>query len=256
MEIKLEPLTLGSLTDLETCELAQRFLAQFESIPPASPKTDVSILNRSVGNLTTCSTAYFKSIVKVQGSSITHELAMADKVRDTAIKTFRKALKLGALSLNSSQVKAAHHLQVLLHEYKGIERLNYEAETMAIDKLVSELEGSNYASQVELLNLQMYVNHIKESGLSFKTLSHQRLSVEAQKEVFDTRQLRSQLMKEFKEMCLYVMVMASVTSDPYFINVLTRINAIRKQYADIVAHRKGVATARKAVAKPSRNNFV
>ena len=153
----------------------------------------------------------------MQGSSITNEVAEADVLRDRAITAFRKALKLGGLSLNEQEVEAAHHIMVCLKEYKGIERLNYEAETLAIDKLVSELESTSYAPQVVILNLQGYVNCIKESALRFKALSHERFTEQAQKEVFDARKLRRQLLNEYKDMCLYVAVTASTTSSYNFV---------------------------------------
>jgi hypothetical protein len=133
-----------------------------------------------------------------------------------------------------------------------VEHLNYEAETMAIDKLIDELQSAKYAPLVTSLLLTRYVQRLKTSNDSFKAQFGTRITGEAFQESFDTRALRQDLMDYYRDFTLYLQVMVTTTSEPYFAQVLAIVNTARKYYADMLATRRGKADAQKAAAKEAQ----
>jgi hypothetical protein len=54
------------------------------------------------------------------------------------------------LSDGQAEVEASLVLRILFKTFKNLVTLNYEAESIGIDKLVSDLERVNYANKVTL----------------------------------------------------------------------------------------------------------
>jgi len=252
MKIELVRLSLSSLTNLESNELVKRFLADMEAVPPADPRVDVTVFNQYVQGLSTRSAAFQKALLGIQGNAATQNVVALDGERDTSVRVLRKAIKLALCSDVPAEAEAAHKLMVLLAMYKEVEYLNYEAETMAIDKLIDELQNATYAPMVTSLLLTRYVQRLKTSNDSFKAQFGTRITGEAFQESFDSRALRQDLMDYYRDFTLYLQVMATTTSEPYFVQVLAIVNAARKYYADMLATRRGKAAAQKAAVKEAQ----
>ena len=63
-----------------------------------------------------------------------------------------------------AEVEASRVLSILFDNFKNLPALSYEAETIAIDKLVGELEKENYATEINLLQVSRYVLRMKTTN--------------------------------------------------------------------------------------------
>lgn len=243
MSYKLESLSVDRLTQLELGELTLRTASDIGNIPPApDPRTDTAPLTGYLESLTTKGNLFKKAILKTQAGSDTQAIEMADSARDNAFRILKKAVQLGSYSSVAAEAQAAHNISVKLKAYKDIEKLGYGPETLALTKLVEELEGLR-AGDVARLALGRYVAAVKTANNAFKALIDSRVTTTAFEEQYDIRALRADLAKTYREFMLYLQVMANLPNNGYFVQLLNVANVSRKSYADELARRQGIILA-------------
>ncbi|MBL7966698.1 MAG: hypothetical protein JNK09_06825 [Prolixibacteraceae bacterium] len=235
MVLNLEPVRTTNLTNMEAGQLIRRTLDDFATIDQQL-MVDAP-LNAYVQEIGRQKGFYEKALAQVRKSEETEKIGLADKNRDQAIQAFTKSLKLYGVSDDVAEVEASRGLSIVLSNFKGLADLNYEAETMAIDKLVSELESPAHAAKVGLLNLGRYISRLKTTNEAFKTLFANRLVAEASTESYDMKVIRAELMKKYADMANYVLAMAKALNSPLFLTALNLLNASRKYYSDMLARR-------------------
>lgn len=248
MKLKLEPLKTANLTNMEVGQLTVRHLSDLDSIDPAS-KTDAPF-NAYTNDLGLQLGEYQKGLAQVQKNEETEKIVVADATRDKAASAIGAALKLHAMSDVPEEVEASRSLGILFGTYKNLTTLNYEAETLAIDKLVSKLTSPTYSDKISLLQMDRYITRLQNANEAFKTLFSGRMVTTAMTESYDMKTLRTALLNKYSDFANYVLAMAKATDNPLFANALTLLNTARKYYNDMLAKR----TAPKAEkAKPENN---
>ncbi len=235
MMLKLEPVRTSDLTNMEAGQLIRRTLDDLATIDQAL-MIDVP-LNAYVQEITLQKGSYEKALAQIRKSEETEKIGLADKNRDKAVDAFGKALKLYGVSDDEAEVEASRGLSIVFTSFKGLADLNYEAETMAIDKLVTELESPTHAAKIGLLNMGRYVARLKTTNEAFKTLFANRLVTEASTETYDMKVIRAELLKKYADMANYLLAMAKALKSPLFLNALNLLNASRKYYSDLLARR-------------------
>jgi hypothetical protein len=246
MSLKLEPLNASVLTNMEFGQLMNRHISDLTTIAPAM-LTDAPF-NNYVQQITAKLATYNKALAQVQKNAETDKIAQSDTIRDKAISAFSASLKLYALSDDQAEVEASRVLSILLKTFKNLAKLNYEAESIGIDKLVSDLESVNYANKVTLLNIGRYVTRMKMANQNFKTLFSNRMVVEASAETYNLKALRKETLKLYSEFTAYVPAMANANNTPLFTSALALLNTARKYYADLVARRATVKEVKEPAA--------
>ena len=238
MIMKLEVLRTSDLTNIEFGQLMNRHTNDLATIAPAM-LTDAPF-NYYVSQITAKSAIYLKALAQVQKNDETDKIAVSDAVRDKAIDAFSKALKLAAASDDPEEIAASKSLGTLFKTFKDLATLNYEAETLGIDKLVSELNGADYADKVDFLNIGKYVTRMDTANQNFKTLFTGRIVTEAMTESYDMKAIRKEMSKLYSDFTTYILAMAKVPeAPPLFSTALNLLNLGRKYYADMLATRIG-----------------
>ena len=235
MKLKLEPLRTPGLTNMEVGQLIIRHLTDLNTINPAS-KTDAPF-NAYINDLGLQSVEYQKGLAQVQMNEETQKIVLADANRDKANSAFGAGLKLYALSDIPEEVEASRSLGILFGTYKNLSTLSYEAETLAIDKLVGELLSPAYSSKVNLLQMDRYVTRMRNANEAFKPLFSGRMVGNAMTETYDMKILRAALLNKYSDFAKYVLAMAKATNNPLFADALNLLNTARKYYDDMVAKR-------------------
>ena len=248
MNVILEPLKISVLTNMEAGQLMNRHLSDLATI-------DSSLLtnapyNNYVQKIGTKMELYQNALAQVQKSEETEKIGLADAARDKAISAFNMALKLHAASDDPAEVEASRSLKILFDTFKNIARLNYEAETLAIDKLTGELNSPAYTEKVNYLHMSKYVARMAETNAAFKSLFSGRMVTTATTESFDMKTIRTELSATYNDFTAYVLAMAKATNNPLFTAALNLLNTARKYYADQLARRTASKTEE---AKPSVN---
>ncbi len=245
MKLKLEPLKTSNLTNMEVGQLTIRHLSDLDTIDP-SLKTDAPF-NAYTNDLGLQLGEYQKGLAQVQKNEETEKIVVADATRDKAASAIGAALKLHAMSDIPEEVEASRSLSILFGTYKNLTTLNYEAETLAIDKLTGELNSPAYSEKINMLHMSKYVARLSEANAVFKNLFSGRMVNTAMTESYDMKILRTALLNKYSDFANYTLAMAKATDNPLFANALTLLNTARKYYNDMLAKR----TAPKAEkAKP------
>ena len=182
--------------------------------------------------------SYEKGLARVHKNQETEKISRADKARDKAVVAFSVNLKLYQLSDDPAEFDASRNLGILYKSFKNPTKLNYEAESIAIDQLVNDLEGAQYADKVALLNIGQYVARMKAANQQFKTLFSGRMVSGAMTETYNMRVMRSEMLAVYNEFTAYILAMANATRTPQFITTLALLNTARKYYFDLLARRK------------------
>lgn len=126
--------------------------------------------------------------------------------------------------------------------------MSYEAESLAIDKLVSELKGATYNPKITILQMGRYVTRLETTNATFKALFGNRLVTTAVTENYDLKQIRKEMLAQYADFCDYLLAMAKATNAPLFPAALNLLNTARKYYADQLA--RHTATKKTEETKP------
>lgn len=235
MKHLLEPLRTSVLTNMEGGQLMKRHLNDLRTIDPAL-LTDAPF-NAYVKDLTGYAEKYEKALAQVRTMEKTEKIALADDLRDKALEAFGTALKLYSISDDPAEVEASRVLRILYDTFANLTRLNYEAETIGIDKLVSELAGPKYSVKVSLLKMERYVTRISTANEAFKLQFGGRMTTTAMTETYDLKSIRMEMLGRYSEFCNYVLAMAKALNTSLFTTTLNLLNTARKYYADLLARR-------------------
>lgn len=248
MTLILEPLETSALTHMEAGQLMNRHTSDLDTID-SSLLTDLPY-NNYVLKIGDKMKIYWNALAQVQKSEETEKIELADATRDKGISAFNIALKLHATSDDPTEVEASRSLGILFGTYKNLAKLNYEAETLAIDKLTSELNSPAYAEKVNYLHMSKYVTRLTDANNSFKNLFSGRMVTTANTESYDMKAIRKELQYTYNDFTAYVLAMAKATNSPLFLTALNLLNTARKYYADQLARR---TAPKKEEMKPSVN---
>jgi hypothetical protein len=220
---------------MEGGQLLKRHLSDLATIDPAL-LTDAPF-NTYVQDLTGLSGNHENALVQVQKSEETEKIVLADDARDKAVVSFRLALKLHASSDDPAEVEASRSLSILFNSFKNLATLNYEAQTLAIDKLTGDLNSQAYSEKINFLHMSNYVTRLEETNATFKTLFSGRMVTTAMTETYDMKSIRKETFKKYSDFCDYVLAMAKALNTPLFITSLNLLNTARKYYSDQLARR-------------------
>lgn len=238
MAQELESLRLAALTHMEAGQLIKRHLADFGTINTTLLTN--APFNKYLQVLTNRSALYEKALAQIRKNEETDKIVRADSERDMAVEAFSRALKLYAVSDVAAEVDASKSLSILFGMFKNLAKLNYEAESIAIDKLVSELASPAYGAKVSVLQIDRYVQRMKTTNDKFKALFGNRMVVEASAETYNMKVLRKEMLDTYNEFTTYVLAMASAVNTPLFSTSLNLLNTARKYYSDLLARRTPV----------------
>ena len=233
MNLELEILRTYNLTNLEVGQLMLRHLSDLNTIEP-SLKIDVPY-NAYVSDLTAKMVHYQKGLLLAQKNAETEKILLADSLRDKSMSAIGATLKLYSMSEDPLEVEASRCLSILFGPFKKLNALNYEAQTLASEKLVDDLFSPAYSSYVSTLQMERYVSRMGETNNNFKTLFGGRMVSTSLTETFDMKLLRTELLKKYSDFAEYVLSMAKVTNSPLVITTLDLLNGARKYYNDQMA---------------------
>ena len=230
MNYILEPLTISALTNMEAGQLMIRHQNDLNTIDPAL-RTDVPY-NSYMERIGIKTELYFAALAQVRKNEETEKIVLADDARDKAVSSFNLALKLHASADDPEEVEASRSLRILFDTFKNIAKLNYEAESLAIDKLVNDLNSEAYSEKIAYLHMTKYVTRLSETNDIFKNLFGGRMVGTAMTESYDMKTIRKEMQVLYTDFVEYVFAMAKAIESQLFTTALNLLNAARKYYND------------------------
>jgi hypothetical protein len=194
------------------------------------------------------SLAYDKAMMQISKSSETANIAKADALRDQAITVIQRYLTVYEFANDPEVLSAYASLNTLFANYKGLQNWNYEEQSNGLDNFIADLQSDKYKKMVEATSMSGYVKQLQETNNSFKTLFNGRIQESSAKDVFDVKELKTDLKLTYEKMISYVLAMANAMDTEEFNGSLKIINTIRKHYSDMLAKRNSTV---KIVAEAS-----
>lgn len=237
--MKLYAISTSRLQVLESGQFINRFFIDFDN-EGLDASTDSEFESLYI-DLKEQSVVYNAAVLQVKAKSETETIAKLDLIRDQKITTIRRAVSVFEYTDDPAKRVAYQEARVILKKYNHLEKSNYEAETLGIDKLVTELKNAKF-NTVTVLGIDLHIAYLQDANRDFKKVFDSRSTETISLETYDMKALRNAIFTTYKDLTEYVHVMAKRQKTPFFIKTLDVINNGRKYYADILARRTGTDT--------------
>lgn len=244
MKHTITNLNLIKLNDDEFGAVIYRIFTDMEAFSP-DLITD-PILTAYMDRLNAQCHVYLNSTSPIRQHALTETIVATNKTRNTAIRQLRQIIQLASESVETDEQESGETLMMLLKPYDNIRHKSYSAKSFAIDNLLEHLSESKYAPLVGKLNIDRYVTRLQAINDEFKQYFDRRMGDMAKKEHVDVRALRAQLADLYREVMIYVQAMANATDHEQYVKMKFIINAGRKNFANLLARRKGLKASAKA----------
>ena len=177
------------------------------------------------------------AILQVKKQEETKVLSVLDTDRDEAFAMLKRQIRVFELSDVKVEADAFNSLNILFGAYKDLPRLNYEAESNAIVKLLSNFAEQKYAEHAKLLGLEKYIERLKKSNEVFNATFSQRSSALAATIVYDAKAIRNDINVHYRGYSDYVLALANTADTAYYNKILDAVNQARKYFSDLLARR-------------------
>jgi hypothetical protein len=234
--MKLNPINVMRMPYLDSGSFIDRFLTDFSdqnidaTFDPIYKDLHQAIVDQS---------PKFKlAIMQVRANAESVELIALDIHRDRKITTLRRAHSVFQYTDDAAEKTAYGVVKTVIDTYKGIETVNYEAETLAIDNLIAELRNAQYLPSVQKLGLEVHINNLELSNNNFKMKFNSRSTDTISTEVFDAKKLRKEILQSYRELAEYVVVLAKrKPNEVTYKKILDVLNNGRSYFATLLAKR-------------------
>ena len=236
--MKLYPITTTRLQLLESGQFIVRFITDFDNSGLVAT-TDAEF-KKQLDELRAQSPIYNNALMQVKAKAETEELVGLDLRRDQKFSSLRRALSAYEFTDDAAEKMAYLELNVIMRRYNDIEKANYEAETLGIDKIVEDFRAAKDHA-IDTLQLVRFVNKLGEANDAFKLMFNNRSSETISTVTYDTKGLRTAIFNTYKDLAEYSLVIAKRNKTvPFYITLMDVLNTGREYYADILARRKGI----------------
>lgn len=236
---KLHFLKISSLYHLEAGQLVKRNLDDLVTAG-INLATD-PLIHNYISSMTADSALMDLSLIQIKAQQETKDLELLDIKRDTSVSVLRMQLNIYQNSDIPAEVTAHDLLKLPFNAYKGIEKMNYEAENNAIDNFVVELAKPIYTAAIALLHLSGLINRMKNDNNAFKALLSVRSAAAAATIHYDAKAIRKVMIGNYEAYANYVTSLTNATtglpSNLYYLSLFNIIDNIRKNYSDMLARR-------------------
>jgi hypothetical protein len=231
--MKLYSFSPSSLTYLDSGEFIVRYLTDV-----ANQNIDVNVdpdFKALHNSLEVQSPIYNKALAQIRAKAESQELLLLDRSRDKKFRTLLAAFNVAKNSDDASVIEAYGKIKVVLNAYKGVDKINYPAESLALTNLIAELRTTTNAPLAAVLGLNPHIDNLESANDKFVAKFNTRSTDVISTETFDTKLLRKTILTTYKNLAEYAAVMAKVKNNAYYITLLTTINYSRQYFATIAA---------------------
>ena len=235
--MKLYPINIVRLQYAETGQFVNRFITDF--INSGLNAALDPVFKVHFDNLSNQMPTFTLALDQLQAREETLEILNLDLHRDRKITTFRRAHSVSEFTDDLAEKVAYNSIKIVLNKYKNLEKDKYEVERLRTDRLLIELRNADHLPHLQLLQLENHANKLEASNNAFKTKFDQRSTEIITTLVYDTKALRTELIKTYRDLAEYVLVMAKSHNTPYYISLLDVANNGRQYFANSLARSSG-----------------
>jgi hypothetical protein len=170
----------------------------------------------------------------------TQKKALTDSLRDDTYITIKSIIRTNSRHFDLSIVEAANHIQRFLDNYGDVPHADYDAETTAIDSIITHLKSDNYIQDVNLLNLMPWVDRLNDFNTQFKQYV-EGTSLEAiKKPKISTKESRKQTDEALQKIISRVEALATLNKPDQYMPFITEYNELAEHYNLLVREHYGL----------------
>lgn len=235
--MKLYPISVSRLQILESGQFITNLIADY--VKAGLVATTDPEYKKQYDVLKALSTPYNVALNQIKAQKETEELTDLDMERDRCLTTIRRAVSVFEFSDAAAEVDAYKEISIILRKYTALERANYPAETLGIDKVVAEIRGAKDQA-IDVLHLAPHVDRLEIANTAFKAKFADRSADVISTVSYDIKTMRKEIFEVYNTLADYVALMAKIKNDTYFSDTLKVFNYSRAYFADILARREGI----------------
>ncbi|MDR2009000.1 MAG: DUF6261 family protein [Bacteroidales bacterium] len=250
--MQIKKIRLSSLRNEEWFQ----FFTEFKTLIEEQPLENMSITEQYPKFLSLYGDAD-NTLEQIRKSQYTAEIARADVERDTTFSGFRDIVKGMQSHFDPAKRKAAANLMIVFSQYGNISKKSYSEETASIHNFLQEMRNK-FASDIETLGLQEWVDMLDQNNQEFSSLMLQRNEETSQKTSLRMKDLRTEIENCYVEMIKCMEAVTILQSDHTLTEIINKLNANLTRYSNTLAQRQGKAAAQKGqlidaiASKPSQ----
>jgi len=174
----------------------------------------------------------------IRKSLVTEDLAIADTLRDTTFRGLAGTVKSATNHFKPELQKSADRLQVVFDNYGNVAIKPYEQETVAINKLVLDLQES-YASDIAALGLIEWVAELKAQNVAFDNLRKTKHTEDSSKTSFKMKIERSNVDEKYRAIVKRINALIEVHGSEAYSSFVGELNARITVWTNTIAQREG-----------------
>ena len=193
-----------------------------------------------------------EALKKIMKSAFTLDLQDLDKRRDRLFRGIIGISKTALHHFNEEVQEAGRRLKILLDTYGNIARKPMNEATSAIYNILQELNGK-YAPDVALMvGLTDWVTELETCNGNFDQLMKNRYEESAMKSDLVLKECRQKVDEAYQNIVERINALVVIEGEADYKEFIRNLNIVIEKYTVILAHRRGVAAAKKtAVDSPS-----
>lgn len=238
--MKLHKLNITRLQYVESGQFIVRLITDFDN--SAETTSQDPEFDALMDSLRLQLPGYETALMQIKARAESLELLSLDEIRDKRIASFRTAVNVFKYDEGAIERNAYATVTTVVKTYKGVENMNFEAESLAISTFVAALRNPQFLPSLQILELENRLNMLETANNNFKTIFNTRSTAVVNDEVYDTKLLRKNILNTYKDLAEYAYVMAKRRNTPFYTNLLNVVNTGRSYFSDILARRAGTAT--------------
>ena len=185
-----------------------------------------------------------EAMTKIIKNSFTDKRGSCDYQRDKTFRGLINTLNAGRNHFDPDVRDAARRLKIVFDRFGNVAQLPLNEETSAIYNLVQEVT-ENHAANAAKLNIITWLNQLKADNEAYEALVTGGYEEEAAKTELKVKQTRLKIDKALRQIIEHIDALITIDGETGYTEFVRRINLQFSKYANILAQRKGIATAKK-----------
>jgi hypothetical protein len=183
----------------------------------------------------------------VRKSNLSEIKGEVDHERGTIVIGIKHVIKAGLRHSDKKKREAAQRLKIVFDTYDkpiSITKLPYDAETVAVNNLIQELNGK-YVTDVQTLDMTSWVTELQDKNKEFDGLVKSYNEQQAEKPPFVMEDVRKETDSAYQDIVTFINALMIVEKTSTYDSFVTELNTLIKHYNNLYAQHIGRLQANK-----------
>ncbi|MDR1666819.1 MAG: DUF6261 family protein [Bacteroidales bacterium] len=178
-----------------------------------------------------------EAVAAIRKYEATEKLAQIDAARDNAFMGIAGLLRTSLRHFDEAVRNAAERLEIFFEAAGDVPRLSYDEETVAIDRLLQQLDGRK--EDMAIVGMTQWVEELDKQNREMRELMSSRYEEEAGRSHLQMRAIRKEMDKLYTEILYLLEAAAALADDEPYKATIDALNARISRYAQILEQEKG-----------------